>query len=56
MATAWRFAKTLGAAVVATVAVYGGDMGAILRNPQAFLAALGTALVAAVMKFAQWKG
>ena len=54
-ATAWRFAKTLGAALAAAFVVTGGTIEGVLKDPTAFLTALGAAVVMAVQKFISWK-
>ena len=54
-ATAWRFVKTLGAALAAAFVVTGGTIEGVAKDPTAFLTALGAAVVMAVQKFASWR-
>lgn len=54
-ATAKRFAKVLGAAFVASLAAYGGNLAAIVHDPTVAIAAAGTAVLAAGEKFIRWR-
>ena len=58
-ATAWRFVKTLIAGMVAAFGVAwastGGTIEGVLRDPQTFLVALGTAVLMAGHKALTWK-
>lgn len=58
-ATFWRFAKTLLAGMAAAFGVAwattGGTLEGVVRDPQAFLVALGTAVLMAAQKALSWK-
>ena len=54
-ATVIRAGKTFVATILATFAVYGGDIGAVIRDPKAFLVALGSALLMAIQKWVAWR-
>lgn len=55
VATAWRFVKTLAAALAAAFVVTGGTIEGVLKDPTAFATAVLAAIVMAVQKFLSWK-
>ena len=54
VATLSRFAKGFLATLLATLAVYGGNIEAIIRDPKAFIVAFGSAAILAIQKWASW--
>ena len=58
-ATFWRFTKTLLAGMAAAFGVAwastGGTLEGVARDPQAFLVALGTAVIMAAQKALSWR-
>lgn len=55
VATAWRFFKTLVAAIVAALVAYQGDLAALIADPRAAIAVVGTAILTGADKFLRWQ-
>ncbi len=53
-ATIMRGLKTVAAGLLAAIGAYQGDITALLSDPRAIVALLGTGLVLAAQKFASW--